>query len=266
MKVEVTQLCLILCGRMNCSLPASSVHGILQARILEWVAYPFSSGSFRPRNQTGLLHWWWTLYQLSWGLIRKILKSFSASQTTMLHLPSRSLLKLFTLKQSHLLLPTFNLSLDYSEIFITDAWSIKWFSCERTSSLLATRVFFMGKSHTLRVTSRGLLRGSLESEWASTWMVSGLPIRRTRGVTRMCSGSAWVTRIPRRRRSNPRPQGTSMAVGGRCVSSCPPQRWSVSTVYYNQQIVLGCWLDSGHCARCWEHSKMENSLCPWGIR
>ena len=184
MEVEVTQLCLILCGRMNCSLPASSVHGILQARILEWVAYPFSSGSFRPRNQTGLLHWWWTLYQLSWGLIRKILKSFSASQTTMLPLPSRSLLKLFTLKQSHLLLPTFNLSLDYSEIFITDAWSIKWFSCERTSSHLATRVFFMGKSHTLRVTSRGLLRGSLESEWASTWMVSGLPIRRTRGVTR----------------------------------------------------------------------------------
>ena len=184
----------------------------------------------------------------------------------MLHLPSRSLLKLFTLKQSHLLLPTFNLALDYSEIFVTDAWSIKWFSCERMSSLLATRVFFMGKSHRLRVTSRGLLTGSLESEWASTWMVSGLPIRRTRGVTRMCSGSAWVTGIPRRRRCNPRPQGTSMAVGGRCVSSCPPQHWSVSTVYYNQQIVLGCWLDSGHCARCWEHSKMENSLCPWGIR
>ena len=37
---------------MDCSSPASSVHGILQARILEWVAIPFSKGSFRPRDQT----------------------------------------------------------------------------------------------------------------------------------------------------------------------------------------------------------------------
>ena len=37
---------------MNCSLPGSSVHGILQARVLEWVAMPFSRGSSRPRGQT----------------------------------------------------------------------------------------------------------------------------------------------------------------------------------------------------------------------
>ena len=36
---------------MDCSLPDSSVHGILQARILEWVAIPFSKGSSWPRNQ-----------------------------------------------------------------------------------------------------------------------------------------------------------------------------------------------------------------------
>ena len=36
------QLCLALCDLMDCSLPGSSVHGILQARILEWVAMPFS--------------------------------------------------------------------------------------------------------------------------------------------------------------------------------------------------------------------------------
>ena len=35
-------LCLTLCDPMNCSSPGSSVHGILQARILEWVAIPFS--------------------------------------------------------------------------------------------------------------------------------------------------------------------------------------------------------------------------------
>ena len=50
-KVEmlVAQLCLTLCDPMDCILPGSSVHGILQARILEWVAIPFSRGSFRPR-------------------------------------------------------------------------------------------------------------------------------------------------------------------------------------------------------------------------
>jgi len=43
-KVLVTQSCLTLCNPMDCSLPGSSVHGILQARILEWVAIPFSRG------------------------------------------------------------------------------------------------------------------------------------------------------------------------------------------------------------------------------
>ena len=52
MKVLVTQLCLTLCDPMDCSLPSSSVHGILQAKILEWVAIPFSRGSSLPRDQT----------------------------------------------------------------------------------------------------------------------------------------------------------------------------------------------------------------------
>ena len=40
--MKVAQLCLTLCDPMDCSPPDSSVHGILQARILEWVAIPFS--------------------------------------------------------------------------------------------------------------------------------------------------------------------------------------------------------------------------------
>ena len=44
-KVLVAQLCLTLCDPMDCSPPGSSVHGILQARILEWIAIPFSRGS-----------------------------------------------------------------------------------------------------------------------------------------------------------------------------------------------------------------------------
>ena len=41
-----------LCDPMDCSLPGSSLHGILQARVLEWVAVSFSRGSSRPRDQT----------------------------------------------------------------------------------------------------------------------------------------------------------------------------------------------------------------------
>ena len=51
-KVLVTQLCLTLRNPMDCSPPGSSVHGILQARILEWVAIPFSRGSSWPKNWT----------------------------------------------------------------------------------------------------------------------------------------------------------------------------------------------------------------------
>ena len=43
---------LTLCDPMDCSPPGSSVHGILQARILEWVAMPSSRGSSQPRDQT----------------------------------------------------------------------------------------------------------------------------------------------------------------------------------------------------------------------
>ena len=49
---EVAQSCPTLCDPMDCSLPGSSVHGILQARILEWVAISFSRGSSRPRDWT----------------------------------------------------------------------------------------------------------------------------------------------------------------------------------------------------------------------
>ena len=50
--VLVAQSCLTFCDPMNCSLPGSSVHGIFQARILEWVAISFSRGSSQPRVQT----------------------------------------------------------------------------------------------------------------------------------------------------------------------------------------------------------------------
>ena len=50
-KVKVTQSYPTLCDPMDCT-----VHGILQARILEWVALPFSRGSSQPRDRTQVSH------------------------------------------------------------------------------------------------------------------------------------------------------------------------------------------------------------------
>ena len=55
---EVTQLCSTLSDPMDCSLPGSSIHGIFQARVLEWGAIAFSSGL-----------WSWTIKKAEWGRI-----------------------------------------------------------------------------------------------------------------------------------------------------------------------------------------------------
>ena len=52
LKVLVVQSCRTVCDRMDYSVEGSSVHGILQARILKWVVVPFSRGSSQPRDRT----------------------------------------------------------------------------------------------------------------------------------------------------------------------------------------------------------------------
>ena len=52
MHAELLQSCLTPCEPVDCSPPGSSVHGILQARILEWVAIPSSRGSSQPKDRT----------------------------------------------------------------------------------------------------------------------------------------------------------------------------------------------------------------------
>ena len=56
MRAKLLQLCPTFCDLMDCSPPGFSVHGILQARILEWVVMPFSRGSSQPRDQTCVFH------------------------------------------------------------------------------------------------------------------------------------------------------------------------------------------------------------------
>ena len=53
---KLHQLCLIVFYYIDCSPPGSSVHGILQARILEWVAISSSRESFQPRDGTCVLY------------------------------------------------------------------------------------------------------------------------------------------------------------------------------------------------------------------
>ena len=56
---------------MKYNLPCSSVHGILQARILEWVTIPFSRGSFQPKVQTGIFELDSLLAELPWKPYKK---------------------------------------------------------------------------------------------------------------------------------------------------------------------------------------------------
>ena len=56
MSMKVAQSCPTLCDSLDCSLPGSSVYGILQARVLEWVAMLFFSESFQPGDQTQVSH------------------------------------------------------------------------------------------------------------------------------------------------------------------------------------------------------------------
>ena len=79
------KLCPTLCNPMKCSLPSSCVHGILHARILEWVAIPFSRGSSQHRDQTLISHlagrfftiWATTEVQLiRYSVSKRLLKTF----------------------------------------------------------------------------------------------------------------------------------------------------------------------------------------------
>ena len=70
-EVLITQSCPTLCDPMDCSSPGSFVCGILQARILEWVAISFSRGSSEPRDQTQvccIVGEFFTLWAI-WGIL-----------------------------------------------------------------------------------------------------------------------------------------------------------------------------------------------------
>ena len=77
--------CRTLCDPMDCSLSGSSVHGIFQARVLEWIAIAFSRGSSRPRNRTRVSHIAGRHFTV-WATVHGVAKSWTRlSDFTSLH-------------------------------------------------------------------------------------------------------------------------------------------------------------------------------------
>ena len=78
MHAKLLQLCPTLCNPMDCSLPTSSIHGILKAIIVEWVAISYSRGSSHPKDQTHIFYiagWFFTTRATSEVQIRTYLNS-----------------------------------------------------------------------------------------------------------------------------------------------------------------------------------------------
>ena len=84
MCAKLLQLCPTPCDPMDCSPPGSSVHGILQAKILEWVAIAFSRGSSWPRDRTQVSHIagifftiWATCHSVLLGFVKSVIFSIT---------------------------------------------------------------------------------------------------------------------------------------------------------------------------------------------
>ena len=81
---EVAQSCPTLCDTMDCSLAGFSLHGILQARVLEWVAISFSRGSSRPRDWTqvswipGRRFNLWATREVQWFEVKSVCSTWKA--------------------------------------------------------------------------------------------------------------------------------------------------------------------------------------------
>ena len=98
---EAAQSCPILCDPMGFSLPGSTVHGIFQARILEWVSISFFRRSSWPRD--------WTLYHLSHqgSLLIRSVSSYKRTNLIMKAPPSLPHLDLITSQRPYLELPSY---------------------------------------------------------------------------------------------------------------------------------------------------------------
>ena len=120
--VLAAQSCPTLCDPMDSSVSASSVHGILQARILEWVSIPFSRGSSQPRDQTWvscISGRFFTIWAITEDHIPPCLVPRVAMCRTPIHSVLRTLTCVYTLTYIHLLIgATLNIPSLFTKILL----------------------------------------------------------------------------------------------------------------------------------------------------
>ena len=134
----VTQPCLMLCNPMDCSLPGSSVQGILQGRMLEWVAIPFSREVFPTQGSNlslnlSLPHCEQILYYLSHQLV-----GASLVAQRLKHLPAIVTLKSY-LQLKHLYLGSRMLHLIYYQRALPECPKLNRF---KTQLILCSDILF----------------------------------------------------------------------------------------------------------------------------
>ena len=119
---EVAQSCPTLSDPMDCSLPGSSVHGIFQARILEWGAIAFSDNDIMSKEKQGLwpeinylgrmhgkgmqIHWTWVNWMLSYCFFSLLLLTSLLSSASLCHLSTIATLINIIVFITHMALPT----------------------------------------------------------------------------------------------------------------------------------------------------------------
>ena len=129
---EVAQSCLTVCDPMDCSIPGFSVHGIFQARVLEWGAISFSRGSSRPSEWTWFSHTAGRCFTL-WAS-REALKDRGDTQRKSLKKEEGGLAAKAPCKYSQ--------TLGRSEIMWVKFWHIVALSYRNSSQLMT--VFYLG--------------------------------------------------------------------------------------------------------------------------
>ena len=128
------------CNPMNCSLPGSSGHGILQARILKWVAIPLSTG----------WAWIWANSRRWWRIEDLGTLHFSVSQ-------SRTQLDDWTTKS----ISSFNQARSQRRMFYLEIWSILYWSVGHGGRFRSDHRLFPWEIHLAIIFVAKLLRGSV---------------------------------------------------------------------------------------------------------
>ena len=126
-RAKLLQLCLTLCDTMDHSLLGFSVHGILQARILEWVAMPSSRGPSQPRDQTQVSCIAGVFFTV-WATRKVLVEQKAPINSVSIHLPAS---RLWRCPSRHVCKP--RLPVEFCESLHLSPWSVTRTKCTSRS-------------------------------------------------------------------------------------------------------------------------------------